>query len=121
MARARVSVSLTPHELAIVAECLRVYSETLRRSLAGEVGDCQFNGALCGENWGLMYMWVEEIRSTIGSGEPSGVHAKPPPRQVRAAPARSRARVAAPKKRKTNTMAQAKKTVRIAKKISRWL
>lgn len=120
MANARVTLSLTPHELAIVQQAMRIFSEVIYCDITGTHKEIQFDGTLCQDNWNQMYVWVEEIRSSIGDGEPAQRHlpagkSTPQPRQkaVRAPQQ--------PRRKKKSVVAQAKKANRTAKRISRWL
>jgi len=123
MSEATDSVVLTPHELAVIDECLRVYADVIRHDLAGVEFEVQFDGALCDENWAKMLVWVEDIRSTIARAKPSGTHAKPAPRQVTGGNSQAMAaRVSPkPKKRSKSTATYAKKAHRFGKRIGRWL
>jgi hypothetical protein len=124
MARARVSISLTPHELAFVVDAMRVYSEVLHADLGiTEPGEVQFNDAVCDGNWHMGLIKVEEIRAQLGDGElptpeirqgqygvfPGEEYVQPPE------PPKRR------KKRKASAASQVRKASRTGKRIARWL
>ena len=112
MATTRVSVSLNTHELAVVADALRVYSEVILADLQGTPVDVKFNDAVCNGNWHMGYITVEAIRAQMGSGEPPAPEVRAQPR-----PAQSMTR---PRK-KTSVATQARKANRNIKRISRFL
>lgn len=112
MARARVSISLTPHELAYVVDAMRVYSQVIASDLGfAEPQEVVFNDAVCDNNWHMGYITVEEIRAQLGDGT-----AEPP--EIRP----QRATAAAPRRRKgRSTVSQARRANRTGRKVLRFL
>jgi hypothetical protein len=124
MARTRITISLDVHELALVQQAMRVFSTAISNDLYGKVEEIPFDGSQFNNNWNLIYTMVEDIRSTLGDGEPRmpeiAIDRQPPARieppqeeYYEPPPARRR--------RKTSTMTQVRKARRTASKVRRWL
>lgn len=144
MARTRVSLSLNPHELALVQQAMRVFSQAIYCDINKVEMEIPFDGSAYGDNWHLIYMKVEEIRASLGDGEPAMPQIAPARPDVPMASSQRQIEAQAlaaagipydedelmddphapyrpPRKRKSNPMAQARKANRTARKVMRFL
>jgi len=114
MARARVSINLTPHELAYVVDAMRIYSQVIESDLGlAPAREVHFNNAVCDGNWHMGLITVEDIRSQLGDGD-----VQPPEIQPRRASAKAPTQR---KKKGRSAVSQARRANRTGKKLLRFL